>query len=165
MFGILAVTAGCFGLAVNQLRHDSLPSIYRPKAERLQLAAAHFGEPERRSEVNAGTISEISLEEFRELLLKDAPVVMDARPDAFYRRGHIPGALGLPRENFASHYQRLRETLERKKAQRLVIYCQGDTCEDSTLVAQALASLGHSPISLFTGGWTEWEKAGLPIEH
>ena len=165
IFGLLVAGAGCLGVGVNQLRSNPLPLTYIPKGERLRLALSHLGAPEIKAGESDASISQISLEEFRELLRSHAPVVVDARPEAFYRLGHVQGALALPRENFDAHYERHRGTLDQAKARPLVIYCQGDPCEDSGLVAQALARLGHQRLSLFVGGWSEWEKAGLPIER
>jgi rhodanese-related sulfurtransferase len=54
--------------------------------------------------------------------------------------------------------------MERDKAQPMVIYCSGGSCEDSGLLAETLKKLGYTNVGIFRGGWDEWTHAGLPEE-
>jgi len=46
----------------------------------------------------------------------------------------------------------------------LVVYCEGGDCQSSLALAKRLSKAGFGDIRVFSGGWAEWEKAGLPVE-
>jgi rhodanese-related sulfurtransferase len=91
-------------------------------------------------------------------------IVLDTRPDMFYRAGHIPGALRLSAEEFEIDYSRIHKLLENNKAQTIVVYCASFWCQDSEIVAVALEKLGYGHVFIYKGGWLEWRKAHLPVE-
>lgn len=91
-------------------------------------------------------------------------LLLDARNDAQYRAGHIPGALQF------DHYraeQHLGAVIPASlAATRIVVYCGGGTCEDSEFAARLLRDAGIPADRLFiyAGGMAEWQAAGLPVE-
>ena len=87
---------------------------------------------------------------------EQAALLIDARAPAFYRLGHIPGALNLSRKSFEEDYARLQREL--KPGLRLIVYCSGRECEDSHAVAAALLERGHPNVAVYTGGWEEWSE-------
>lgn len=110
-------------------------------------------------------IQHISLDQFRAFAEDGESLILDARPEIFHRLGHVPGALAMPRDEFEAYYHKHRATLEKDKAQQLVIYCQGGSCEDSDLVSKALVRLGYTKIAIFTDGWNAWVAGKLPEER
>ncbi len=89
---------------------------------------------------------------------------IDARNEAHYAEGHIPGAL-LVDHYYKSQY--LPDVLPIVEcAEKVIIYCNGGDCEDSVLVGVDLLEEGvpSAKICLFKGGWEAWEEAGLPVE-
>jgi len=89
---------------------------------------------------------------------------IDARNDADYAEGHIPGAL-LVDHYYSSQY--LPDVLPIVEwTEKVIIYCNGGDCEDNALVAMDLLEEGvpAAKICLFKGGWEAWEVAGLPCE-
>lgn len=89
---------------------------------------------------------------------------VDARAPEPYARGHIPGAYPL------DHY-RLELTIAdligvAQLAQEIVVYCNGGDCEDSDLAAADLQQFGVpvSKISIYGGGFDEWQRSKLPVE-
>lgn len=44
-------------------------------------------------EMTAGTIQHVTLGEFMELAKQEGSLILDARPQVFYRSGNIPGAI------------------------------------------------------------------------
>ena len=148
-FSFLAAAALCIGLLLNHARAHPLPLIRVAEANRTGVNGA--AQPVR-----------IELPEFRRLAEGGNAVVIDARPEAFYRLGHVPGAMSLPREAFEREYAR-REAL-RDKSRVVAVYCSGADCEDSERVASALSVLGHRKVFVFKGGWEAWTGAGLPTE-
>ena len=89
---------------------------------------------------------------------------IDARDDDAFDSGHIPGALQI------DHYyleQYLPEVLPAAfSAQMVIVYCNGDKCEDSILVCNDLLDEGveGDNLLLFKGGWKEWTANDMPVE-
>jgi rhodanese-related sulfurtransferase len=91
-------------------------------------------------------------------------VFLDARDDQHYQAGHIPGAWQF------NHY-RAEQFLPTilplcLSAQKIVVYCNGGTCDDSEFAAIMLRDAGIPRENLFVyaGGITEWMTNGLPVE-
>jgi 3-mercaptopyruvate sulfurtransferase SseA len=164
--GLMVLGCLSLGLGLNLMRERPLPLYYQSKGERLEESVIPFmtegrplsGEGEMRSQ------GHLSLEEFRVFVEEKKGLILDARPELFYRLGHVPGALSLPREDFAKAYAQLKHRLEADKSQALVLYCADLSCEDSHLLRAALLKLGYREVRLFSGGWAEWTQARLPQE-
>jgi len=161
---LVATTALCAGLIINQLRETPLPLLYKDKAERLQDSVQRIAK--RTSSpafMNVVHLPEkLSLGEFSSYVENRRGLIIDARPEIFHRLGHVPGARNLPRDDFEKGYSALREELEVDRLQPIVIYCSNSTCEDSRLVKDSLASLGFTNLALFEGGWDAWTSANRP---
>lgn len=162
--GILAVTSLTLALLLNQFRSQPLPLIYQTKEERVILSLKKITTNQLVPTHLPSEQSEISLPEFQQYVEQKQGLVVDARPEIFYRLGHVPQAWSLPRENFDEGYAKLRERIEIDKNQRIIVYCSDISCEDSGLVQKALQALGFNRASVFRGGWAEWSHAGLPKE-
>ena len=151
------------GLLINQFREKPLPLVYQTKAERLEESVQNIrlGEAGATPAKSQITLSEsITLEEFSQYVEAKQGLILDARPRLFYLRGHVPGALSLPREDFERSYTVLREKLETNRSQPIVIYCSDAECEDSKLVRDSLKKLGSTNLSLFELGWSAWTASG-----
>lgn len=162
---LLVLMAVGIGVGLNFVRKPPLAWSYRSKAERLMDEAAAFRGGGAAGQGNvAAAFPRVGLAELRAVMAAGKVVVIDARPALFFRTGHLPGAVNLPREGFQVAYEPLRARLERDRNQALVVYCQGGSCEDSDLIAAALRSLGFAQLTIFAGGWKEWQASGLPVE-
>jgi len=91
-------------------------------------------------------------------------VFVDARDDAHYQAGHIPGA------HLFDHY-RATDYLAGvltvcQPAEQIVVYCNGGDCEDSEFAAVFLREAGvpNAKLAVYPGGFTEWQTNGLPVE-
>jgi rhodanese-related sulfurtransferase len=157
----LAVASLLAGLAINHLRASPLSLVYQTPEQRLAAELTTLVEAPAFRLSDADTIS---LDQLRGLVGEHKAIVLDARAAPFYQQGHIPGALNLSRDDFAGDYRRLRSTLDPAKAKSIVVYCSGGDCHDSRMVASALLSLGFSQVRVYTGGWSGWTEAGLPVE-
>lgn len=162
--GLLGLSLA-LALAVNAFRSDPLPLRYQPPAERLSRVLAELGAGS--TAPAQATLPETTLEEVRAISEGRKPgLLLDARPSLFYETGTIPGAENLSRETLRDDYPRLLPRLQAAQAASpstpLVVFCSGSDCEDSVLVASALARLGHRSVTLFKGGWDAWEAAGYP---
>ena len=170
--GILITVGLCAGLLINQFRDAPLPWIYQSKTERLDravtgLTANEKGIPneEKKDASSNETVPEsLTLEQFQAYVTGKKVLILDARPELFHRIGHVPGSIALPRDEFEVYYKKHQVEMERNKAQPLVIYCSGGSCEDSGLVSETLKKIGYTNVGIFRGGWDEWTHAGLPEE-
>lgn len=90
-------------------------------------------------------------------------VFVDARNDHAYQGGHVPGAWQLDRyrpENYLPTVMPLCLS-----AQKVVIYCNGGSCDDSEFTAMMLRDAGipAQNILVYEGGISEWTNA-MPFE-
>lgn len=164
---LLATTALCVGLLINQFRDAPLPLVYKSKSERLHDSVNRIASQAPIASATEKTVQlpqKLSLEEFSAYVSEKRGLVLDARPEIFHRLGHVPGALSLPRDEFETGYALVKNTLEADRAQPLVIYCASSSCEDAGLVKTSLTALGFTNIAIFEGGWGEWTNAKKPEE-
>ncbi|MDB6065612.1 MAG: Sulfurtransferase [Pedosphaera sp.] len=82
--------------------------------------------------------------------------VIDVRAEEDYLKGHIPGALNLPKEKW--------ETLEGlSKDKTNVLYCYSMVCHLAATAASEFAGKGF-PVMELDGGFDEWKEYDLEIE-
>ena len=91
-------------------------------------------------------------------------VFIDARSDANYKTGHLPGVYQLDHYYIDRYINTVLEAC--KIAEKIVVYCNGGTCEDSELVVGDLMEKGLEPHKLFiyAGGFSMWKDKGKDIE-
>jgi rhodanese-related sulfurtransferase len=85
-------------------------------------------------------------------------VLLDARSDESYAKGHLPGAISLP------HSRITAETVADLPDGPVVTYCWGPSCNGATKAAARLAALGR-PVKEMLGGFEYWERDGHPVER
>ena len=118
-------------------------------AELDKLAAAYLGD---RSGLDTVTRDELARR------LRDGDVVvLDVRPEAEYRAGHIAGAVSLPVGELT---RRLRDLPEDRS---VVAYCRGPYCVYADDAVRTLTRSGYRAVRL-EDGYPEWARAGLPVE-
>ena len=87
-----------------------------------------------------------------------APVnVIDVRRPEDYEKGHIPGAINIPKEEWLG-----AKGLSKDKTN--VVYCYSQTCHLAASAAVVFAKKGFSVIEL-EGGFNTWQKAKLEVEE
>ncbi|MBW8839288.1 MAG: MBL fold metallo-hydrolase [Gemmatimonadetes bacterium] len=92
----------------------------------------------------------------RELAALDEPFVIDVRAESEWNSGHIPGA----RHIFLADLVDAVDELPRDRP--LVVACQGGS--RSSIGTSLLRARGFENVINFSGGFAEWQKAGLPVE-
>ena len=84
-------------------------------------------------------------------------VLLDVRSPGSFAKGHVPGALNLPRAELSE------ERLGTWPADTLfVVYCAGPHCNGADKAALRLAELGR-PVKLMIGGATGWLDEGFEL--
>ena len=113
-----------------------------------RLAAAYVGD---RSAFEA-----ISRGELADRLARGDVVVLDVRPEAEFRAGHIAGARSVP-------ISELRPGLRAiPKGDEVVAYCRGPYCVYADDAVRELRRRGYRARRL-EDGFPEWKRAGLSV--
>jgi len=100
-------------------------------------------------------IEQLSAAELQERLSRGDVVVLDVRPEAEYRAGHIAGARSAPVE--------MLESLKLPKRREIVAYCRGPYCVYADDAVRLMRERGLKARRLDVG-YPEWKRAGLPVE-
>lgn len=91
-------------------------------------------------------------------------VLVDARDDKLYRKGHIPGAFLVDHYRIERYIPLVLDFC--RAAEKIVVYCNGGECDDSEFVALDLLREGIDPgrIFVYAQGFMDWEERGMPVE-
>jgi len=95
-----------------------------------------------------------------------AILFVDARDEAKYRSGHIPGAILLDQYRFSHYWSSVEGQV--LGAFVVVVYCDGGDCEDSINLAQTLKQdmgLLDDRVFIYRGGMKDWEQQGREVER
>ncbi len=84
-------------------------------------------------------------------------VVLDVRPEAEYRAGHIAGAASVPIDEIARRLKGI------PKDREVVAYCRGPFCVYADDAVRLLRRRGYQAARL-DDGYPEWVREGLPVE-
>lgn len=121
----------------------------RHVAEVSVLADEYLGERE--------GVEQLSAEELARRLERGDVVVLDVRPTAEFRAGHIAGARSAP----LSTLNDLAGELPKRR--EIVAYCRGPYCVCADDAVRLLRGRGLKACRL-EAGYPEWRRAGLPVE-
>jgi rhodanese-related sulfurtransferase len=145
----IILLAAATGLMVNQFRSERLPLV-GDWSMRAQLT------------LNSGDTLLITLDEARTLFFSGEAAFIDARPDEYYRSGHIQGARNLPWEDFAARFE--EATADMAPDAVIITYCDEESCSLSKDLAFALLGKGFINVRVLVNGWTLWQEANQPVE-
>lgn len=85
--------------------------------------------------------------------------VLDIRSPRDFARGHLPGALNVPRQELA---RRVARVAGGESEQPPVLVCQSDL--RSIAAAKRLERSGHGKVVVMKGGMHRWKRDRLPVE-
>jgi rhodanese-related sulfurtransferase len=94
------------------------------------------------------------------LLGKQPVVLVEALPESYYLKGHLPGALHLPHDRVRA----LAPALLPDKSAAIITYCASATCQNSHIAADTLRAMGYADVSVYAEGKQDWSETGLPLE-
>jgi len=83
--------------------------------------------------------------------------VLDVRPEAEYKTGHIAYALSIPIDQLS---KRLKEL---PKGNEIVAYCRGPFCVFADEAVELLSKAGYK-VTRLEEGFPEWQLQELPVE-
>ncbi len=92
-----------------------------------------------------------------------AVAFVDARNDAAFEAGHIPGALQCDRYHLEDYIRDLLDYVY--DADKVIVYCNGGECEDSAFLCGELMEFDvpYESLYLYEGGWKEWKGRDMPV--
>jgi rhodanese-related sulfurtransferase len=148
---VVILVVGCLGaFAVNALRPNG-----------LTLLPERGGHAQDRQVILKARV--LSADQCMRMLESGTAVFLDAREDALFKMGHLPGALYVPKDLIDSNIARLKDW--EKKGKLLVAYCDGQGCGKAGELAYLLQERGIKSIALFSDGWQGWMDKGYPIDE
>jgi rhodanese-related sulfurtransferase len=83
--------------------------------------------------------------------------IVDVRAAEDYAKGHIPGAINLPRDKWSTF-----DGLQKQKLN--VLYCYTQTCHLAATAAVEFAVHGY-PVMEMQGGFAAWTKHEFAVER
>ena len=84
-------------------------------------------------------------------------VVVDVRATEDFAKGHVPGAVNLPREQWQTAAGLSKEKVN-------VVYCYSHTCPLGGQACAQLAGQGY-PVVEMDGGFEVWQSSALEVEQ
>ena len=149
-------------------RRDGTRIIYRLASDRVaelwaavrDVAVRHVAEVSVLADeylCDRGGVEQLSAAELARRLERGDVVVLDVRPEAEFRAGHIAGARSAP----ISELEKLATTLPKRL--EIVAYCRGPYCVYADDAVRLLNGRGVKARRLDVG-FPEWQRAGLPVE-
>jgi rhodanese-related sulfurtransferase len=148
-------------------RRDATRIFYALASERVatlwaalrDVAVEHVAGIDRLAHAYVGDrdgLEAITREELSDRLGRGDLVVLDVRPEAEFRAGHIAGARSVP-------VGELRRSLRAlPKDTHVVAYCRGPYCVYADDAVRELRRRGYRA-SRLEDGFPEWKRAGLPV--
>jgi rhodanese-related sulfurtransferase len=141
--------------------------IYRPASEGVVdlwtavrgVAVEHVASVEVLADAYLGDRSEVesvSMDDLAARLAEGSVVLLDVRPRAEFRAGHLPDAVSVPIDELPGLVDELPGGLD------VVAYCRGPYCVYADDAVRLLRARGRAARRLDVGV-REWRRAGLPV--
>lgn len=92
------------------------------------------------------------------LFNREGAIFVDVRPEADYRKAHLPGALHVS----ASALEQSLDRLKRYQDKPIIVYC--NTGMSTGRVVAQLKKRGFDRVYQLRGGLTSWQEGGFPVE-
>lgn len=102
-------------------------------------------------------LESLTIDELLRKLQSEKITILDVRPEAEFKKGHIENAISIPIEELKS---RLKE-LPRKN--QIIAYCRGPFCVYADEAVTLLNKAGYKATRL-EEGFPDWSLMGLPVE-
>lgn len=102
-------------------------------------------------------VSQMSVHELREHTRRGGLQIIDARSDAEWESGHVPGAVHAFTPNMSEHLDRLDPN------RPTAVYCGSGY--RASIAASVLAAAGFTDVHTVPGSILAWKRAGYPLER
>jgi rhodanese-related sulfurtransferase len=106
--------------------------------------------------------TKITRDELKTMLDRGETVtIVEALPEQYYRKAHLPGALRLPHDEVDT----IAPILLPDKNATIVVYCANLPCQNSEIATERLTELGYTGVREYAEGKQDWIDAGFPTER
>ena len=136
-------------------------SVFRLWQALREVGETHLAEIDRIVHAFFGNRDELEPVDTATLLRRiqeDQITVLDVRPAAEFRAGHLPGAQSIP------IYELEARLSELHPEQEVIAYCRGPYCIYADEAVELLQTHGFRA-NRFSHGFPDWQAAGLPVER
>ncbi|MGH8885879.1 MAG: rhodanese-like domain-containing protein [Egibacteraceae bacterium] len=105
-------------------------------------------------------VATITRDRLKERIDRGDVVVLEALPQPYWEKEHLPGALLFPLDDIDGQ----AVSMLPDKTADIVVYCSNAACNNSHIAADRLTQLGYTSVLRYTEGKQDWIEAGLPVE-
>jgi rhodanese-related sulfurtransferase len=113
-------------------------------------------------------VRELAVQEAAKNLAGRDVLLVDVREASEFDRGHIPGAVNIPRGILEIKADPgspgADPELVGQRDASVLLYCLRAPSARSILAAQTLLAMGYSNVAALEGGLLSWRDQGLPVE-
>jgi rhodanese-related sulfurtransferase len=142
---IIVALASALGFSVNGLRAEGIPFFQKGQGPTVP------------------GISKIDLAQAKKYFDEGSALIIDSRSPEEFDEGHIKGAVNLPYEEFDELFDKILAEADNEKS--IVVYCSGEDCHSSDILADRILEEGFTNIHVFFGGWPAWVAAKYPTSE
>jgi rhodanese-related sulfurtransferase len=89
---------------------------------------------------------------------KGGYIFLDVREPKEFKKGHVPGAINIPRGVLEF---KITKKIPDKNA-KILIFCK--TGGRATLAGSSIKRMGYKNVTNVDGGWEAWSKKKFPVE-
>ncbi|HNS91072.1 MAG TPA: rhodanese-like domain-containing protein [Deltaproteobacteria bacterium] len=118
--------------------------------------------PQAVTELYAGDLEIITIDDAFALLSKEQALFLDARDKEAFDAGHLPNSVNMTPDQAADRYEEVRTML--KAGKTVIAYCYDVDCPLGADLVRDLRDLGVGPVKVMPEGWTGWLDRGYPYE-
>jgi rhodanese-related sulfurtransferase len=105
----------------------------------------------------------VDARETRKLMDEGNAFIIDARPQEYYSRKHIKGAVNVPPALFDIMYMMHLSNVDPNK--KLIVYGRNISKHYDDEVAHRLTQRDHQNVRVLSGGLSAWQEEGYPVEQ
>jgi rhodanese-related sulfurtransferase len=107
-------------------------------------------------------VPQIDAKQAMVLLQSGQAVIVDARPQEFFKRKHITEAINVPAPLFQMLYKmKLSKLLDADKT--VIVYGRNISSRYDQVIARQLKLRNHEQVHILIGGLKDWEKEGYSV--
>lgn len=114
-------------------------------------------------DIKAVSISQVieSVESQRREPSERVLLLLDSRPSAKYRAGHLPGAENMLLSGIDPNKKRDKRL---DSYDKIVVYADNPGSASAKGLVKRLLTMRYDDVRLFAGGYDQWVKSGLDVE-
>lgn len=106
---------------------------------------------------NESKIRTISYEQLLKILDNPNFIIIDARREDEFSKGHIPHSINIYALDNPDN--RIPKMMDLPTDKTIIVYCDGGQCDLSHELAREFIEVLHFPkVFIYSGGWEEWTK-------